>query len=119
MGSNQFGDRMERKQYQNSDWIVHTFDWKYIGDNIQRVSKMAETKFAVLIINLLGIPVCFFAFIKNIDNVKSAFIFLAAMSFLLIRMYFFVIWAKQKTRKNELELRAMENDLKKDTQSPI
>lgn len=105
---------MERQQYQDSNWIVHTFDGNYLRNHLQRITKMAETKFAVLIINLLGIPVCFFAFIKNIDNVKSAFIFLAAMSFLMIRMYFFVIWAKQKTRKNELELRSMENDLKKD-----
>lgn len=64
---------------------------------------MAETKFAVLILNLIGVPLCFIAFLDNLDNIKSAVIFLVALIFLMIRLYFYVIWAKQKTEKQKME----------------
>lgn len=64
---------------------------------------MAETKFVALILNLIGVPLCFIAFWDNIDNVKSAVIFIVALTFLMIRIYFYVIWAKQKTEKQKLE----------------
>lgn len=111
MGSNQFGNRLGREQRQNSSGFIHTFDSNYQLSLIQRVIKMAETKLAVILLNLIGIPLCFISFLSNLDNVKSAVIFICALAFILIRMYFFVIWAKQKTRKNEFELRQMEKDL--------
>lgn len=75
---------------------------------------MAETKLAAILLNLLGIPLCFYSFMQNIDNVKSAVLFIVALCFLMFRLYFFVVWAKQKTRKNELELEKMERDLAKE-----
>lgn len=64
---------------------------------------MAETKFVALILNLIGVPLCFIAFFDNINNIKSAVIFIVALTFLMIRMYFYVIWAKQKTEKQRME----------------
>lgn len=72
---------------------------------------MGETKIAAIFLNLIGIPVSIVAFITNIDNVKSAVLFIVALIFFMFKIYFYVIWAKQKTRKNELELRRMEKDL--------
>lgn len=78
---------------------------------MQGVIKMGETKIAAIFLNLIGIPVSIVAFITNIDNVKSAVLFIVALIFFMFKIYFYVIWAKQKTRKNELELRRMEKDL--------
>lgn len=111
MGDNNINNGIGRKQHQNSSSFIHTFDANYQLSITQRVIKMAETKLAVILLNLIGIPLCFISFLSNLDNVKSAVIFICALAFILIRMYFFVVWAKQKTRKNELELRQMERDL--------
>ncbi len=104
---------MEHKQHESGGRIIYSTGITFMPTLLQRVFKMAETKLAAIILNLLGIPLCFIAFIRNIDNVKSSIIFLLALTFLLVRLYFFVVWAKQKTRKNELELRRMEKDLTK------
>jgi hypothetical protein len=103
MGDNKYHSGHKRKQYQDRGFIVHTFDRDYLRNTIQRTTKMAEAKLAAILLNLIGIPLCFIAFIQNLDNVKSAVLFMCALTFILIRIYFFVIWAKQKTRKNELE----------------
>ena len=103
MGDNKFNNRMERKQHQSSSRIIHLADSNDLHNPYKRIIKMAETKFVALILNLIGIPLCFIAFWDNIDNVKSAVIFLVALTFLLIRIYFYVIWAKQKTEKQKME----------------
>lgn len=103
MGNNKFNNRMERKQHQSSIRTIHLAYPNDSNNPYKRIFKMAETKFAVLILNLIGVPLCFIAFWNNIDNVKSAVIFLVALIFLLIRIYFYVIWAKQKTEKQRLE----------------
>lgn len=111
MGNNQHTNRMEHKQHESSRNIIYHTDSSYLGAFIQRSYKMAETKLAAILLNLLGIPLCFISFMQNIDNVKSAVLFILAVCFLMFRIYFFVIWAKQKTRRNELELQKMEQDL--------
>lgn len=113
LGDRQFNNRMEREQHKGSSGIIYGTDGHYLNHLIQRVSKMAETKIAAILLNLIGIPLCFISFLSNLDNIKSAVLFLCALCFILIRMYFFVIWAKQKTRKQEYELRQLERDDKK------
>lgn len=103
MGDNKYHNGGECKQYEDRGFIVHTFDPNDFRNTINRATKMAEAKIAAIILNIIGIPLCFIAFIQNLDNVKSAILFICALCFILIRMYFFVIWAKQKTKKNELE----------------
>lgn len=103
MGNNKFNNRMERKQHESSSRIIHLADLDDMHNPYKRIIKMAETKFAVLILNLIGVPLCFIAFLDNLDNIKSAVIFLVALIFLMIRLYFYVIWAKQKTEKQKME----------------
>lgn len=113
MGNNKFNNRMERKQHESSSRIIHLAYPDDMHNPYKRIIKMAETKFAVLILNLIGVPLCFIAFWSNIDNVKSAVIFLVALIFLLIRIYFYVIWAKQKTEKQRMENDRMKMENKK------
>ncbi len=113
MGDNKYHNGVERKQYEDRSLIVHTFDRNDLRNIIQRTTKMAEAKLAAIILNIIGIPLCFLAFIQNLDNVKSAVLFICALCFILIRMYFFVIWAKQKTEKNKLDNERAELENKK------
>lgn len=118
MGNNKFNNRMERKQHKIGSRIIPAIDGNNLRNPYKRIIEMAETKIAALILNLLGIPMCFIAFFKNLDNMKSAVIFLLALIFLMLRIYFFVIWAKQKTERQKLEndRARMENlKYKKDT----
>lgn len=75
---------------------------------------MAETKFALILFNLLGIPVYILGFFANLDNIKSAILFLLGLIYMMIQIYFNVIWAKQKTRMRELDIQQKEKDLKDD-----
>ena len=74
---------------------------------------MAETKFALIIFNLLGAGLTLAGILSNLDNIKSSILFLLGLVFIMIRIYFFVIWAKQKTRMRELEIMQKEKDLSK------
>lgn len=75
---------------------------------------MAETKFALIIFNLLGVPVFILGFLANLDNIKSAILFLLGLVYMLIQIYFNVVWARQKTRMRELDIQQKEKDLKND-----
>jgi hypothetical protein len=103
MGDHQFDNRKEREQYEDHGFVFHGFDRHYLRNNYKRIGEMAETKFAAILLNIIGIPLCFLSFWQNLDNVKSAVLFMCALCFILIRMYFFVIWAKQKTERRRLE----------------
>jgi hypothetical protein len=103
MGDYQFNNRDERQQHQGNGFTFYDTDWNYLRNTIKRAGEMAETKLAAILLNLIGIPLCFLSFWQNLDNVKSAVLFICALCFILIRMYFFVIWAKQKTERRKLE----------------
>src|SRR5690348_1671061 len=83
MGDSQFNNGMEREQQKNGSGFIHSADGHYLLNLIQRVSKMAETKIAAILLNLIGIPLCFISFLSNLDNIKSAVLFLCALCFIL------------------------------------
>lgn len=96
-----------------SNDILYNTGFDHIGDLLKRSMAMAETKLVSIILNLLGIPITLWAFWQNLGDIKAAVLFLLALTFLMIRIYFFVEWAKQKTRKNEEEIeRAQIENLK-------
>jgi hypothetical protein len=70
----------------------------------QRAIRMAKVKLALIICDMLGIPVTFLGIAANIDNVKSAILFLMALIYLGFRTYFFVIRQKQSVREKDIDL---------------
>lgn len=111
MGNIQLDNRNKREQFNSSSFLIPNFDRQYIIDSIKRALAMAETKLTAILLNLIGIPFCFVSLFNRIDNLKGAISFLVALIFIGIRLYYFVIWANQKTRRTELELRKMEKEL--------
>lgn len=103
---------MEHQQHKSSRGTLHRIDYDYWVHTVQRVYKMAETKFAVLILNILGFPLLGYAlFIANLDPYQAAVLWILTMSFLGARLYFYIVFAKQKKKKNDLELRDKEMEI--------
>jgi hypothetical protein len=72
---------------------------------------MAHAKILWLVADIIGIPMTILGFILNIDNVKSAFIAMIVIIYLMIRLYYYVIQKKQAVRQKELELKSQSIDL--------
>lgn len=72
---------------------------------------MAHAKLMWLIADIIGIPMTILGFILNIDNVKSAFIAIIVIIYLMIRLYYYVVQKKQAVRQKEIELKSQEIDL--------
>lgn len=77
---------------------------------ISEKKTMAQAKLMWLIADYLGIPLAFWGFIINLDNVKSAVIALLAIIYLMLRIYYYAVQKKQAVRKEELEIWQREQD---------
>lgn len=71
---------------------------------------MAQIKWAVWLADLLGISTTLLGFISNIDNVKSAILFILALTYMMFRIYFYVIQRQQSIREKEIDLWHQEQD---------
>ncbi len=81
---------------------------------VHQRNKMAESKIVFFILNMLLPPMYIYAFIVNIDNVKSTILFILAVIFSSVRFYFWVLKEQQMKRKREMELEQQEKDLHKE-----
>jgi hypothetical protein len=59
MGNYQPHNGNEREQYEDHGFVVYDFDWNYLRNTYKRAGEMAETKLAAILLNLIGIPLCF------------------------------------------------------------
>lgn len=73
-----------------------------------RNKRMAETKIILFLANWIGYPLYIFAFISNLDNVKSTILFICAVLFFMVRTYFYIIKSKQSVREKEFDLKEKE-----------
>lgn len=71
---------------------------------------MAQAKMIWLICDFFGIPLSILGILANMDNIKSAIIAVLGISYLMVRMYFYVTKAKQDVRDKELDLWHKEMD---------
>lgn len=63
--------------------------------------------------DILGVTSTIYAFIVNIDNIKSAIIFLISLAYLCFRLYFMVVRSKQVTREKEIDIEKKQLELMK------
>lgn len=66
--------------------------------------KVAQAKLMWIIADIIGLPVAFLGIVTNLDNVKSAIIAVLAITYLLLRLYFYFIQKQQAVREKEYEL---------------
>lgn len=103
--NNNFG---RHKQQQGDRLAVPgvSFDLGHSDD--KRNKRMAEAKIILFLANWIGYPLYIFAFIANLDNVKSAILFICAVLFFMVRTYFYIIKSKQQVREKEFDLKEKE-----------
>lgn len=77
---------------------------------IKRVFKMATLKWSLIIADILGIPIWMIGIVSNMDNIRSAILFILGLMYVMTRMYFFVIQKKQAIREKEIDLWNKEQD---------
>lgn len=70
---------------------------------------MAQIK-GWLLGDMFGLPVWLLGIIQNIDNVRSAVLFIVGLTYVMCRLYYFVIQRKQSVREKELDLWHKEQD---------
>jgi hypothetical protein len=72
---------------------------------------MAHAKMIWLWCDIIGIPGSVYAFILNLDNVKSSIIALLMIVYLMLRIYYYAVQKRQSVREKELDLRSKSVDV--------
>lgn len=75
------------------------------------LKKMAESKALIFILNLLWPPLYIFAWVSNLDNIKSTILFIVALIMGAVRFYFWVISAMQNRRLKDLDIKEREKEV--------
>jgi hypothetical protein len=75
--------------------------------------KMAESKALLFVLNMLWPPLYVFAWLTNLDNIKSTILFIVALIMGMIRFYFWVIRATQNRRLKDLDIEEREKEISK------
>lgn len=110
MANNKFTDRVEYKQ-RHSGWNpIHSLGFSMQLFNPKRVNKMAQIKLVWLLADMLGISSLILGIIDNFDSIRSVILFILALSYIMFRIYFYVVKSKQAVRKNDLEIWHQEQD---------
>lgn len=110
MANNKLSDGMEYKQRENSWLPLYSSGISMQLFDLKRSFKMAQVKMIWIICDILGIPITLLGIVSNIDNIKSAILAILAISYLMLRGYYYWLEKKQKVRKTELELWHLEQD---------
>jgi hypothetical protein len=110
MANHQFGNEFEYQQHKGGGLPVHTVGVDMQLSILKRIIQMAQIKWLSWLGNILGIGTAILGFLSNIDNVKSAILFLVGLTFLMFRTYYSVIKWRQEVREKEIALWHQEMD---------
>ncbi len=110
MASDKLSDKFGYQQRES-----YRLPFYYPGINLQlpylkRTIKMAQVKWALILCDMLGIPVFFMGITANIDNVRSAVLFILATIYIMIRGYFFFVRQRQAVKEKDIELWHLNQD---------
>ena len=79
---------------------------------ISEKKTMGQTKIMwLLLADILGIPITILGFVFNLDNTKSAILFLVGLGYILTRWYFYAVQKKQAVKQKDMELKSQSIDL--------
>ncbi len=110
MGTHLNDHRNISQQLGSGKEFVHHIGGSYFRNVIKRLNAMAESKVVYYIMNIAGGGTYLYAFFLNLGDVKGFILFLIAVAYAILRLYF--TWDKQrdesKMRKLKLEEREFE-----------
>lgn len=76
----------------------------------KRTIKMVHAKIYWLIADVIGIPSTILGILLNLDNIKSTILFIVALIWGMVRIYFHFKDRSQRVREKDIQLWHMEMD---------
>lgn len=77
---------------------------------LKRIMEMAQIKWALILADLLGIPFYLLGIAENFGNIRSAILFIVGLTYIMVRMYFYVIQRRQAIRDKDIDIWNKEQD---------
>lgn len=110
MAANKFSDGMGYKHTEDNGLPVHTISSSLFVPHIKRLNRMAQIKWAILVCDMLGIPVFLLGVVKDFGSFNSTVLLMISLFYAIPRCYFDIIARRQRTREKDLELWHKEQD---------
>lgn len=110
MADNKFDNWLEYQQRSGGGVAFHNTCVPLQLPVIKRVIQMAQIKWALILADLLGIPFYLLGIAENFGNIRSAILFIVGLTYIMFRMYFYVIQRRQAIRDKDIDLWHKEQD---------
>lgn len=98
---------------ENFGYISRTF----LQPLVRTTQKMAQIKLAIILADLLGFSTFILGWIVNMDNVKSAVVFIVGLIYAMVRVYFTVVHNKNRKKREEWDQYVKEHEWRKQNNS--
>lgn len=110
MGNNDFYNGVGRKQQAGDRMAIYPISYALQLPYLKRIIRMAQIKWALILADLLGVPFYLMGIAENMGNVRSAILFIVGLTYIMFRMYFYVIQRRQAVRDKDIDLWHKEQD---------
>lgn len=104
MANNKYDNWLEYQQRPRNRMAFYYPGFHMQLPYLKRITEMAQIKWTLILADFLGIPIYFLGIYDNINNVRSAVLFIVGLTYVMFRIYFYVIQRKQAVRDKEYEL---------------
>lgn len=103
MANNKFDNRLEYQQRSGGGMVVYNLGFDLHLPYVKRIIQMAQIKWALILCDMLGIPVTVLGIWANMTNIKSTILFIIASVYLMMRAYYYHIRQQQESRAREID----------------
>lgn len=110
------GKQLQQKSVDNGDNISY-LSISFLQTIAKNARKMAQFKLAWIIADFLGFGSLFLGWISNLDNVRSAVLFILGSIYAMIRIYWSHVHNRNKDVREKWEQQVREYEWKKQNQS--
>ena len=85
-----------------------------IINNANKAREMAHSKMLAILLNFVGVPLYIYAYIVNMDNIKSTILFIVALIITMLRTFFWIIRVQQNNRMKEIQIKRNDLELERE-----
>lgn len=110
MAANKFSNGVGYKHTENNGLPFHTVSSSLFVPYLKRLNRMAQIKWALILCDMLGIPVFLLGVVKDFGSFNSTVLLMISLFYAIPRCYFDIIARRQRTREKNLELWHKEQD---------
>lgn len=110
MADNKFDNWLEYQQRSSDRMAFYNTGIRLQLSSLKRIMEMAQIKWALILADLLGIPFYLLGIAENFGNIRSAILFIVGLTYIMFRMYFYVVQRRQAIRDKDIDLWHKEQD---------